>query len=397
MRILWVSNYTSFSGYSNQARLFVPRLLQRGHYVEVLNLSGGSNMPQQVGGVRVRPTHHDPLGNDVLLTHARDMQAHVVISLVDAFGLRPDIMGQVFWIPMTPIDHYPLTPSNERSLKAANVIFNMSQFGQKTLATSNLDSLFVPLAVSPAVWQPGDKQRARRALGWDDDRFYASFVGVNDSNPSRKGIFELLAAWQLFYEQRPNSTLYMHTSVLGNIPVSGGRGGVDIPRILETLGLPQDAVSIVDQDQYATGGISQRHLNTIAQASDVLVQPSRGEGFGLPLLEFQRAGCPVITTDYAAGAELCFGGWRIEYEPEWSSYNSMRAKPGIAAIIEALLHAESDRDNPRRKRAAIEGAMRYDVDTVVDNYFIPALTVAGEMLLEASATYGKQSIKQRTG
>lgn len=47
---------------------------------------------------------------------------------------------------------------------------------------------------------------------------------------------------------------------------------------------------------YALGFVEDADLNCIYNAAQVLVMPSKYEGFGLPVLEAMQAGCPVITS-----------------------------------------------------------------------------------------------------
>jgi len=48
-------------------------------------------------------------------------------------------------------------------------------------------------------------------------------------------------------------------------------------------------------------------MNEIYNLIDIFVLPTRGEAFGLPLLEAQACGVPVVTTDYTTGPELVKG------------------------------------------------------------------------------------------
>ncbi len=380
MRILWCSNFTSQSGYATQARLFVPRLKQAGHDVTVFELGGGGGMPREVAGIQVIPTYQDNLGADMLLAHAERLKADCVMTLVDAWGMRPQIMAQTNWVPLAPIDHTPVPPAVLDSLKAAKVPVAYSRFGVEEMRKVGLNPLYVPHAVDPAVFYPRDKAQARRALGIGEQTFFVAFVGVNDSVPSRKGIPELLTAWSIFAPHYPDAVLYMHTSEQGNLPVNNV-GGVRIDRLFDTLNIDVSRVKMPDAYRYKTG-IPSSELATIYSAADVLVLPTMGEGFGLPLIEAQRCGTPVITTNFAAGAELCASGWTLDYEPTWTWQSAFAAKPSVVSIVERLEQAYAERDNPRYRAEAVAFARDYDIDVVMQRYMLPAMRQIGEVLLD---------------
>lgn len=382
MNILWVSNYSSHSGYANQARLFVPRLKQVGHKIAVFEIASSQGVPHEIGGIQVIPTHLDPLGGDILLDHVRHLHADIVITLIDAWAMRNHVMDECNWFPLVPIDHMPIPPAVATALKSARLPIAISQFGQQQLKNAGFDSYYVPHGVDPTVWYPQDKRQAKQNIGVKPDAFMASFVGVNDSIPSRKGIPELLTAWSIFSQAHPDAGLYMHTSQQGNLPQSA-TGGVRIDLLLETFGINPDTVKFVDQYRYKTG-MPARELAYIASASDVLVLPTRGEGFGLPLIEFQRCGCPVITTDFGAGAELCASGWLVEYEPDWGWQSAIAAKPSVTSLVERLEEAYGERNNPARRKEAEHFASQYDIDKVMSRYMIPTIRSIGEVLLDRS-------------
>jgi glycosyltransferase involved in cell wall biosynthesis len=380
MRILWTSNYSSFSGYSNQAQLFVPRIQAAGHHVVVFELANGKRRPRQIGNVHVLPGGLDPLGSDIIEAHTVQSRAHAVITLVDVWGMNKDVMKRTPWFPITPVDTLPIAPKVKDHLHSAIRPIAMSQYGVQELKKAGFEPLYIPHGVDPQVWHPQDKARARHELNIPQDTYFVSFVGVNDSIPSRKGLPELLMAWQVFSQEHPTARLYLHTTPTGNLPVNNA-GGVDIPKIMDTLGIDKNTVQFPDAYRYANG-IPAKHLAMIAAASDVLILPSRGEGFGLPALEFQRVGCPVILNNFTTGPELCFSGWLLEGEPEWSWQNASVQKPGILSIIEALGYALQERDNPARKAQAIARAQEYDIDWVMAKYALPVLQQIGEMVLD---------------
>jgi len=57
-------------------------------------------------------------------------------------------------------------------------------------------------------------------------------------------------------------------------------------------------------------------IRALYQAADVLVGPSRGEGFGLPMAEAMLHDLPVITTGYGGQTDFCTDqtAWLIDYE-----------------------------------------------------------------------------------
>src|SRR5690606_33933972 len=125
---------------------------------------------------------------------------------------------------LTPIDHTPVPPAVQNSLKASIAPIAISQFGVQELKRAGFDPYYLPHGVDPQVWHPGDMMQARRQVNVTADTFLVSFVGVNDSVPSRKGLFELLSAWSIFSPVHPSAKLYLHTSEHGNLPINNVGG-----------------------------------------------------------------------------------------------------------------------------------------------------------------------------
>jgi glycosyltransferase involved in cell wall biosynthesis len=53
------------------------------------------------------------------------------------------------------------------------------------------------------------------------------------------------------------------------------------------------------------GFVPDRELAALYQSAVALVFPSVYEGFGIPLVEAMRAGCPVVSTNWGAMKEIC--------------------------------------------------------------------------------------------
>lgn len=383
MNILWCSAYTAPTGYGNQARLFVPRLKALGHKIAVLEVGNSYRTPYELDGVKIIPMHHDPLGNDVVAGYVSQLEIDAVVTLVDVWKFAPAVWSKFPCFPWCPVDHSPVPPAVKDFLEAITRPIAMSKFGADEMRQAGLDPLYLPHAIDPAIFQPQDKGAARHALGFDEDAFIAMFIGVNDSVPSRKGIPELLVAWKFFVRQHPDAKLYLHTLMQGNLPL-GATGGVRIDALIKTLDIPQSSIIMPDQQQMR-GHIPAAKIARLYAAADVLVQPSRGEGFCVPLIEAQACGTPVIATDFSAQRENVLAGWRVGYEAEWSWQHSFWAKPGIADLTDALEEAYQHRNDSTIRAAAAKSAAQYHIDTVCKQHLEPVLQHIGEDVLAMSA------------
>lgn len=106
----------------------------------------------------------------------------------------------------------------------------------------------------------------------------------------RKGLDVLLAA--LAHPSAPKVPLL----IVGQ----PGWGEVDLEKEAARLGLPPDRIRVM-------GRLSDADLAVTFAHADVLVAPSRSEGFGIPVLEAMAAGTPVIHSDAPALVEVAGG------------------------------------------------------------------------------------------
>ncbi len=304
-------------------------------------------------------------------------------------------MSQVPWFPYSPIDTLPISPRNLESLKAATRPIALTRWAEEQLKGAGglgiPAPLYLPHGYDPSIWHPQDRAQARAALGIAEHAFFAAFVGVNDSLPSRKGIAELLFAWQIFRSEHEDALLYLHTDPMGNIPETGGHGGIDIPLMMKTLQLDADpSIKLADTFRYRTQSIPSQELAQVAAAADVLVLPSKGEGFGVPIIEFAACGTPAIVTNFGSMAELAsqMGGQLLPFELDWGWQNAMTAKVLIPAIVESLEKAYAERGTGAaagRRTAAIMGAQAYNIDRVFMEHGINVF----EAIAEATLGRGK--------
>jgi len=198
-------------------------------------------------------------------------------------------------------------------------------------------------------------------------------VAANKGRPSRKGFNQAFQAFAEFAEKHDDAYLYLHTMVN-----PGMANGEDIPAMLKGNGIPQERVMIADQYRVLFDPYSHQSMAKVYSAMDVLLNPAMGEGFGIPVLEAQACGVPVIVTDHSAMSEVCGAGWTVDHDRYWTGLNSWQAIPRVDDIADALeeCHGLPARERQKLSSGARAHAMEYDVERVLKQYMLPALRAA---------------------
>ncbi len=106
---------------------------------------------------------------------------------------------------------------------------------------------------------------------------------------------------------------------------------------------------------------------------DVLMNVSLGEGFGIPIIEAQACGTPVIVGDWTSMGELCFSGQKIDKAKAAPFYNPLGTYQFTPRFEDIGLALIEEYRNPSSKEKAREGALEYDADLVTEKYWKPVL------------------------
>jgi len=385
MRILWHSNAPwAGSGYGVQTDLFTRALLARGHEVIIAANYGLQGAVINAGGIPVLPTGLTEWSDDVLPFDWRHFTPDATVVLFDSWVYPEEMIQQVPLTMWAPVDHNPIPPLVAQKLRAMRHVWAMSRFGEKMMRSAAVDNVgYVPHGVDTVGYAPGDRAEARRRLNVPDSTYLAVSVAANKGFPTRKGLDRLLKAWALFVRERPDSLLYLHTLPLG------ATGGLDLYNVLETYGLTTKQVVFPDVYLFQRGRYQKEFLNTLYNAADVHVLPSAGEGFGVPIVEAQAAGCPVVVTDFTAMTELGEVGYRIPFDPVddmiYTLQYSEQAAPAVREIIKGLAWGYEHRGDMALRGRAREFALQYDVQRVTDTYMLPALKQIAEADLDIVA------------
>jgi glycosyltransferase involved in cell wall biosynthesis len=382
MRIIWASNSLyAKTGYGNQTALVLPRLAALGHDVAHhawYGLEGGpiTASVEHKGityPIRLYPKYRDGYGNDIVSAHAQHFGADVVISLIDAWVLNPAAHkseGRSIWAPWFPIDHEPIPPPVLRVVRESDCPIVYSRFGERMAQNAGLDVRYVPHCVDTARFSPGSQSEARDALGWPSDRFIFGMVAANKGTPSRKSYPQQLEAFARFSRKHTDALLYLHT----NQGVDDGMGGVNLPELVEHLGIT-DRVRWCDTYSQIVG-FPDDYMANVYRAMDCLLSVSMGEGFGIPIMEAQACGTPVLVGDWTSMSELVFGGCKVPREGAeayWTPLGAYQFLPHIGAIEEAMERSYHSTLDFERAAIARDCAATYDADYVAEHYWKPVL------------------------
>ncbi len=377
MRILWHSNAPwANTGYGVQTKFATDYIPTLGHDLAISSNFGLRGGPIGVGkhNVPIFPAKAEQWGNDVIDSHARHFKADLIITLFDAWVMEAGGWSTP-WAAHLPVDHYPAPPVVIEALGPARWVIPYSLFGMQALQDAGIEDdrlRYVPHGIDVDVYTPQGKRVAREKMDLPDDKFIVGFVGANKGWPSRKSIPELLEAFAAFHSDYPDTLLYLHTQITEQ------HGGIDILRLANAVGLDGDSFIIADQDQLHRG-LPAPVMAMLYSAFDVLANPSMGEGFGIPIMEAQACGTPVIATAFTAMTELVAGGWLMHnYALEYTQQGSFQARidaDELADYMASAFKATYD-DAPEMKKrslAAREMATNYHYPTITERYWSPVL------------------------
>ena len=382
LRILWYSNAPwAATGYGQQTAQVIERLAKENHQVAVHAMYGLAGSASSWNGFKIYPQGLAAYSDDVVVAHTMEWANQdpstptLLITLFDTWVLKSDSLKTLkniaSWVP---IDHQPTPPDVLAWCERDNVRpIAMSKFGSRMLDLAGVEHLYVPHAIG-SVFQPtesitlanGNKMTGREFMGWEEDRFVVSMVATNKgSQPARKAWAENILAFSIFAKDHPDAVLYLYTEP------DGAMAGINLPTLLDAVGVSKDKYKVVDQYAYRHG-IPQNVMAAMYTASDVLLACSMGEGFGIPVIEAQACGCRVIVSNFTAQPELVGDGWTVEGQPWWdAAQKSWFFTPNVPDIVNAL---KSAYNAPRsRSEDAITHALGYGADQVFEQYWKPTM------------------------
>lgn len=380
--LIWHSNAPeplSNTGYSNQTGLFAPRIAKAGYDLAISCMTAVSDHIGEWEGITCYPSGMTAYSSDVLRSHADDWfgtDPGLIITLFDVWALGPEAVAGYPTASWTPVHSDRMSVGDQRFFALSGALpIAMSRHGETLMREAGLPTpLYIPHGVDTARYRPltaEERGLVRRRLGIGDDAYLVVAVGANKGkSPSRKAWAEQLQAFAAFRDRHPEAVLLIHS-------YAGVAWGVDMRPVIARLGIGDAVIFSSDYAQWV-GRYPAEYIAAISGAADVFMNPSMGEGFGIPALQAQACGTPVIVGDNSAQIELCGSGWRVKGQPWWHDDDQAFWQiPFIKDIDHCLELAWVQGQDAKRlgaaRRKARKFAEGYDADRVFTDYWLPAL------------------------
>jgi glycosyltransferase involved in cell wall biosynthesis len=370
------------SGYGKQARHAGRILRDLGHEVAFSCFSGLGGQPIRWDGYTLFPSGMLDFSPDMVVPHALTMGADLVIPIMDFFKLSP---ASVQW--RQAIEAHPMrmaafiitdsiAENGGPSMLDQQAIpmfgphpVAVSMFGQARLqalgyGTEEYPMSYLPHCVDTSVYKPpADRLEARRELGTPGD-FVIGIMAAN-SDGIRKGFQIQMAAFQRFARRHKDAYLALFT-------IADSVSGLPLAQMAADMGIADRVVFMPTYEQVA-GMLPEEMTAAWYGSLDILSLCSYGEGFGVPLIEAQACGTPVVATDGSAMTELAGrAGWLVQGQRFWNmNHRAWWTEPLEDNVLRAWEKAYQEGPSQERRDKARAVALEYDVAAVRDNCWAP--------------------------
>jgi len=321
LKIAWFSNHPfAPTGYGVVTKniIFGPALeggLNTKAKCDIISFYGTDGFGMEYNGVRIWPRRFDPYGRDICELVLKYVKPDIFFTLFDIWITYDDVAKNYWlntihprWCGYIPVDHRPVPDGVAEPASHGYRPIAMSKFGQEEFDKRGIKTTYIPHGCNTEIFKPLDKKKARKALGFEDDWF---IIGINAANKGmRKDYPRMFEAVRKFFDDNPDAEkktrIYAHT--WPQYP-----DGLPLANLVDKFGLRDK--TIFTSDIKRLYGMSEGQLAEYYNVQDVYLNLSRGEGFGIPIIEAQSCGVPCIVTNFSSMPELvCNHGWKVQVE-----------------------------------------------------------------------------------
>lgn len=378
MRIFWVSDAVWHrTGYGVTSDYICRRLAADGH--EVYNYAPGAlhgGMVELAPNLTVLSSNFgdDRWGNGTIDFLLQQIKPDLVVTWLDCQGLVAYSWNEIPVFMWTPVDTWPVPKQELAILSRAKRLLSPSLFGVETLAKQDRQAEYVPCGIDLDLYDISAEGRVRwrRQLvpAISEDTFLVGMVGLNAGLPDRKGYGFAFDALRIFFETHRDARAYIHTNPAGD------GGAINLEELRDELGL-RDRIYF-GRPMQPLGDVP-LYMRDMYNSFDVMLHASGCEGFGLPVIEAQACGTPVIANAATSVPEL-LGPDCIALEPlaDMIVNTSTRiALPSVERMVSGLTEAYARWAGKGYSRAKTRGAvLRYDRARIYEEQWRPIIASA---------------------
>jgi glycosyltransferase involved in cell wall biosynthesis len=221
------------------------------------------------------------------------------------------------WLPIhTDFRENVYSEINLSTLPIFDKIATFSNFGMEVLKSYNYNPVFINHCVDKNVfYKKYSKEETRKEFNIPQNSFVCLMVANNGCPNDRKALTENIEAFKQFSDK--NKILIIK---------SASNGCINLNKMIK------QNVIFVDKT------IQDDTLIKLYCASDVLLAASKSEGFGVPIVEAQFCGLPVITTNCTAMPENTYNGICTEPDGVSKIINGIKSwsNPSVDNIKSAI-------------------------------------------------------------
>jgi len=382
MKILWTGVAAwAKSGYGVSTANIVPRLQKLGHEVVVFTYYGLHGGRVVWNGIEHWPIRETQFGSDVIADYIDEFQPDVVITLYDQWVIPSYQQLGSIWLPHVVLHYEPMLGKLRNAVKKTWRQWALCEWAAKLMRDEGLDPRVVPLGVDTKIYRPllglmdskgniFEQKNLKELVGCPPDHFLVGMVAAN--RDFRKALEPQFRVFADFHRKYKDTHLFIKTNA------SKRQGGWSLPLLwTKVFGLKKGDTGPVTYPGRDETNVDSYTMCMWMNAFDVFMNCSVSEGFGLPVLEAQACGVPVIVTDFSAMSEVGGVGWQLPYKKFLTPLYSFGAAVDEQALWNALEEAYKMRGTSEyaaMKKAAREHALNYDWDRVVYDIMDKELT-----------------------
>lgn len=312
MKILYTSNYQGmWTGYGNIAEELLKRLnrISKHEFVHFAVSGINNTAPFVEEGIKTygRTNSGGSLGMYDLPVVIQNEDIDLVHMNFDVWAVADDFTRLVkghggISKPVSiyaPVDHDPLPQSWLRVFEVVNKVVPYCKWAKQVILNAGLaeDKLHKPIyhGVDTKTFKPIDVERDEM---FNEERKFVVMINKNNQG-TRAALERMIRGFGIFVQdpkiERDECLLYINSNIQGE-------NSYDLNYVVSALNL-DDCVKITNPNVQRYG-LTLDQLVALYNASDIVLNTTRGEGFGLGIIEGMACGKPVIATGYSSMPEL---------------------------------------------------------------------------------------------